>query len=123
MSSAIVDQSAAILTHHFSKFIHALHAIAFPSGLPPVQGFLGDARRHANRRLPSSRGDVTGGPGVDLILCSQSSASTSSALDSDSQAVVPVAVPSPAIPAVRESARIRVKGPRNYTYCSRRLVD
>jgi hypothetical protein len=27
MSSAIVDQSAAVLTLHFSKFIHALHVI------------------------------------------------------------------------------------------------
>ena len=97
--------------------IHALHVIAFPSGLPPVQSFLGNARRHANRRLPSSHGDVTGGSGVDLILRSQSSASISSAPDSDSQAVVHAAVPSPAIPAARESARIRVivKGARSYT--------
>jgi hypothetical protein len=115
MSSAIVDQSAAILTHHFSKFIHALHVIAFPSGLPPVQGYLGNARRHANRRIPGFRGDVTGGPGADLISCSQSSASTSSALDTDSQAVVHVAVQSPVVPAVRKSARVTVKGARNYT--------
>jgi hypothetical protein len=115
MSSAIVDQSAAILTLHFSKYIHALHVIAFPSGLPSGLSLRGYARRTAARRSLSSPEVVGSGHGTDAIFCSQSSASTSLAPASDSQVVVPVTIPSPVVPAVRKSARVPVNGVRNYT--------
>ncbi len=113
--SAIVDQSAAILTLHFSKYIHALHVIAFPSGMPSGLSLRGYARRTAARRSLDSPEFVGNGHGTDTIFCSHSSTSTSFAPASDSQVVVPVAIPSPAVPAVRKSARVPVNGARNYT--------
>ncbi len=54
MSSAIVDQTAAILAIHFSKFINDLHVKAFPLAL--VQGANSNAssrrRTQCNRHWP-----------------------------------------------------------------------
>lgn len=116
MSSAIVDQSAAILTVHFSKFIHALHVTAFPSGVP-LEHSRGNARRLTSRRLPSTfqpLGDVLGGPGAEFNFCSQSSTSIPSEAASDSQLGRGSADPLPGAPG-RSSARLQGKGVRSYT--------
>ena len=99
MSSAIVDQSAAILTLHFSKYIHALHVIAFPSGLPSGLSLRGYARRTAARRSLGSPEVVGSGHGTDTIFCSQSSASTASVLVSDSLPTDVTAPLSPVVPS------------------------
>ncbi len=115
MSSAIVDQSAAILTCHFSKFIDALHVSAFPMGVPLLQHAHKPARRVADRRSPSLALGVTEGVlGGALISCSQSSTP-----------ILPGAPPNllsidgSARPALggssRSSARIQSQGVRIYT--------
>ncbi len=116
MSSAIVDQSAAILTCHFSKFIHALHSSSFPLGLPPVQVPRRFGRRSAHQLISASpvRDDSVESvrSGNDLISCSQSSTSASSA-----SASVPSCRSSgePPLPLARVSARLQGQGVRRYT--------
>jgi hypothetical protein len=117
MSSAIVDQSAAILNGHFSKFIHSLHCTSFPLGLPPAQAPRRFARRAAR---PASTSPIcgesvdSGGPGDTLNSCSQSLTSASSVAAS-----VPLCrgsgEPPPAAAVTRVSARLQVQGVRHYT--------
>jgi hypothetical protein len=111
MSSAIVDQSAAILIGHFSKFIHALHVVAFPSGLPPVQSVRKNARRVALRRPVIGAGaDVSV---ADLNFCPQSSSLAPSLSASESLSSVIAA--SPSVARGRSSARLQSRGTQRYT--------
>jgi hypothetical protein len=114
MSSAIVDQSAAILTYHFSKFIHSLHASAFPLGLPSAQTSQRYSRGQIDRPFSSACAS-RGGHSVtdrdsDFIAQSSAPASSVSLADLSSRAA-----PGPTVPAtpVRSSNRIRALGPRS----------
>ncbi len=123
MSSAIVDQSASILTCHFSKFINALHVSAFPMGVPSFQRAHKFARRVADRRSPSvALGDTTGVFGGALISCSQSSTSTSSSTPPNLLSVSGNARSS-LVGSGRSSARIRSQGARNYTLAGGWWID
>jgi hypothetical protein len=115
MSSAIVDQSAAILACHFSKFINALHVSAFPMGVPRLQHAHKLARRVADRRSPGlALGDTGGVLGGALISCSQSSTPIPSDVPPN-----PPPVGGNAHIALggssRSSARIQSQGARAYT--------
>jgi hypothetical protein len=113
MSSAIVDQSAAILTCHFSKFIHSLHSSAFPLGLPLAQAPLKISRGQVDR--PFSGAHASGGDhrvtdrASNFFAHSLTPSSSVSIADSSSHAVSGSLVP--AIP-VRSSDRLRAQGPR-----------
>ena len=115
MSSAITDQSAALLTCHFSKFINALHVTAFPMGVPQLQHAHKLARRGAPRRSPSlALGDPAGALGGALISCSQSSTPIPSGLPPNLQSDGENARSSLG-GSGRLSARIQSQGARNYT--------
>ena len=70
MSSAIVDQTATILTIHFSKFINELHMKAFPHVLAEGAFSGASARLHTRQgRRPLWQRAVGG---ADAVLSSQS---------------------------------------------------
>ena len=115
MSSAIVDQSAAILTVHLTKFIHSLHSAAFPLGLPLVQRLQGVPLGSANPFFSAAQavGDFQGAAGLIPNFFAHSSTPLSSSVSvatSSSDAAV-----RPLVPAilVRSSDRIRAQGPRS----------
>ena len=116
MSSAIVDQSAAILTCHFSKFISSLHVSTFPSGLPPVQSLRRSSQGSVALASSPSVSAFGGSHGVaDLVsnFCAPCSTSASSAPSVTSLSRVAAVAPPSASP-VRSSDRLRVRPPSNY---------
>ncbi len=100
MSSAIVDQTATILTIHFSKFINELHLKAFPHVLAVGACANASSRRlsQKNRQSHVNRGEVRS----DAVLSSQSQ-HTQSALSTEPPRDFPAGHN---VPLLRRSGRL-----------------
>ncbi len=105
MSAAVVDQTATILTIHFSRFLNDLHAKVFPHVLAQGPGVTAPLRHRSRIR----RSTLTGGTlQADAMLDSLSQHSSSAAL---TPALSQVSAPSLPVltPSVRQSERLRMK--------------
>jgi len=102
MSFAIVDQTATILTIHFSKFINELHLKAFPHVLAVGACASASSRRHSQRscQFLVSRREVS----TDAVLSSQSQ-HTRSALSTEPSRDFPACHVVPSLP--RRSGRLQ----------------